>query len=273
MAAGQTGPVQIFPGIVLDVVKDMAELRDALQGRRRDAVRPPRGVQGPRASAVWKRKVVREACERNDIPVSALKDMRRAKQAAVVRARAQAVRVLVGFVGYGEAGREVGISNHTSVFYWVAGRVQGQVPEVKRASSKARIGARPSTAYQDLTYILVVYQRPGETAALLDLCFLRRRPRGCRRHQHAPPRARSRDRLREELERFMKRSFVGYATTHPNGRFYSFMYDPRVASLFGLEEADVFRVLREGLERGRDLGILGVVEHGEGALHSRHDLA
>ena len=120
MAAGQTGPVQIFPGIVLDA-KDMAELATLFK----EGVGTPSGLlEGFRAEsfAVWKRKVVREACERNDIPVSALKDTRRAKQAAVVRARAQAVRVLVGFVGYGEAGREVGISNHTSVFYWVAGR-------------------------------------------------------------------------------------------------------------------------------------------------------
>ena len=52
----------------------------------------------------------------------------------------------------------------------------------------------------------------------------------------------------------MKRSFVCYATTHPSGRFYSFMYDPRVASLFGLEEADVFRVRVRDLNEGEASG-------------------
>ena len=120
VAAARGGPVQIFPGIVVDF-KDMAELSELFKG---GASTSPGTISAFRAESfdVWKRKVVREACERNSIPVTALMDRRRQKQPAVQRARAQAVRVLVGFVSYAEAGREVGISNHTSVFYWVKGK-------------------------------------------------------------------------------------------------------------------------------------------------------
>ena len=48
----------------------------------------------------------------------------------------------------------------------------------------------------------------------------------------------------------MKRSSVCYATTHPDGKFYSFMYGPQVASLFGLRETDVFQVCVRELNEG-----------------------
>lgn len=48
----------------------------------------------------------------------------------------------------------------------------------------------------------------------------------------------------------MKRSFVCFASTHPDGKFYSFMYTPVVASLFGLKETDVFQVKVRDLNEG-----------------------
>jgi hypothetical protein len=123
MAATRGGPVQIFPGIVVDD-KDMAALSELFKNR----VAPPIDISSLEVASyeVWKRKVVREACERNGVTVASLKDKRRFNQPSVRSARAQAVRVLVGFMSYLEAGKEVGIYDHSSVHYWVKGAGKGK---------------------------------------------------------------------------------------------------------------------------------------------------
>lgn len=124
IAADRGGPRKVLPGLVLDET-DLTSLHLLFMPT------PPIGydplpsatVEVMRAEtfSVWSSRVVRSACEQNGIPISALKDKRRSKTTPVRRARAQAVRVLVGFMSYGEAGKKVGIEDHSSVFYWVKG--------------------------------------------------------------------------------------------------------------------------------------------------------
>jgi len=111
---------RMLPGIVLDQ-KDLASLVVLLTG---DAPRTIPEVSPYRDDNFdsWKRKVVRELCEKNNIKVAALTDKRRNKQPEVRRVRAQAVRVLVGFMSYEEAGGCVGITDHGSVHYWIKGK-------------------------------------------------------------------------------------------------------------------------------------------------------
>ena len=70
---------------------------------------------------VWKARVVSEACARNSVTVADLLRPAMKKQRKVIRARAQAVRVLVTRMPYEPAGVAVGILNHTSVGYWITG--------------------------------------------------------------------------------------------------------------------------------------------------------
>jgi len=73
--------------------------------------------------AEWKVRVVREACERNGVPVTRIFKKKKTIQ-AVSRVRAQAVRILVGVgrMTLREAGRAVGMTDHSSVTYWITGR-------------------------------------------------------------------------------------------------------------------------------------------------------
>lgn len=70
----------------------------------------------------WKDRIVREACARNKVALRGLFDQRVKRLPAVSRARAQAVRMLVTRFTYEEAGEHVGISDHTSVYYWIKGK-------------------------------------------------------------------------------------------------------------------------------------------------------
>jgi hypothetical protein len=120
VAHARGGLRQMLPGIVLDG-KDLASLVVLLTGdvpRKMPEVSPFRDGN----FAAWKRKVVREMCEQNDVKVGWLTDRRRTNLPSVRRVRAQAVRVLVGFMSYEEAGRCVGITDHGSVHYWIKGK-------------------------------------------------------------------------------------------------------------------------------------------------------
>jgi hypothetical protein len=120
VAAVRNGPQQIFPGIVLDAT-DQEALADLFAAGRATALEEVAAFRTESFDA-WKRNVVRQACEDEGISLTALTDGRRTRLQAVARVRAKVVRILVGFMSYGEAGRAVGISDHSSVYYWVKGK-------------------------------------------------------------------------------------------------------------------------------------------------------
>jgi len=103
-----------WPGIVL-LPEDEVELAKLLLSG------VGRSVDVNNEIGAWKIRVVREACDRNGINVGMLHDPKQSRDLRVARARAQAVRLLVRLVHYGEAARAVGIWNHSSVYYWVKG--------------------------------------------------------------------------------------------------------------------------------------------------------
>lgn len=114
-AIGPGKPAETLPGIVVDE-ENMRQLSELFGRGRVDDTAMSENLH------VWKDRVVKEACDRNEVTLRDLVDPRRTKVPKVSKARAQAVRVLVKRFTYEEAGECVGISDHASVYYWIKGR-------------------------------------------------------------------------------------------------------------------------------------------------------
>ena len=72
--------------------------------------------------APWRKRIVEEACERNGVPTARLFKNPRRVVRAVSRARAQAIRILIERMTLQEAGRAVGLTDHSSASHWITGR-------------------------------------------------------------------------------------------------------------------------------------------------------
>ena len=70
----------------------------------------------------WRTRIVNEICMQNGVPRARLFAHPRKVVRAVSRVRAQAVRILVKEMTLEEAGKAVGLTDHSSAAHWITGR-------------------------------------------------------------------------------------------------------------------------------------------------------